>query len=154
MSARPVLIGMGGGLIAVLALAPATGGALGTLASARGKLAAMRAQAAAPVGNTALVQPGLPLGVRDVGAGRAAIVAKVQQLARSGGVLVEETGPMPASTVLAAVRIRLSGSEKAVVALADALERGRPMIRLRGWRLDAAPGGGVRLTGEAVAAWR
>jgi len=55
---------------------------------------------------------------------------------------------------VAALRIRVSGAEKAVVALADALERGRPLMRMRSWRIEPIPEGGVRLIGEVVAAWQ
>lgn len=150
---KAVAIGGAAGLAAMLALAPATGNALGGLARARAELDRLRAEAAHP----ALVAPplaaGLALGVGDAEAGQAAILARVQALARTGGVLVEETAPAPAPARLAALRFRVSGAEKAVLGFADALERQRPLVRMARWRIDPIAGGGVRLSGEAVAAW-
>lgn len=154
MKLSPITIGAGAGLLVALLLAPATGTALGKLAAARAEHARLAALAAAPAANPALVAPGLSLGTADVAAGRAAIMARVQGLAKAGGVLVEETSAAQAPDALAALRIRVSGAEKAVVAFADAFERARPPMRLRSWRLEPIPGGGVRLIGEAVAAWQ
>lgn len=154
MRLPPLAIGSGVGLGIALLLAPATGTALGRLASARAERARLAALATEPVPPPALAAPGLALGAPDPAAGRSAIMARVQTLAKAGGVLVEETSAARAPAELVALRIRVSGTEKAVVAFADALERARPLMRLRSWRVEPVPGGGVRLTGEAIAAWR
>lgn len=154
MKVPPVAIGAGAGLAAVLLLAPATGQALGELAAARTEHAQLRAEAAAPAVSGEMLPAGLALSVADAAAGRAAMMARVQALAKSGGVLVEEIRAVSMPGRLAGLTIRVSGAEKAVLAFADALERGRPLVRLRSWRVEPVAGGGVRLTGEAVSAWR
>lgn len=153
MKGPPLAYGIGAGLLLALLLAPFTGTALGKLARARAERAALAVAARAPADTEAILAPGLALGAGDAAAGRAAILARIQRLARAGGVLVEESGPVQVAPGLAGLRFRASGPEKAVVALADALERGRPLVRLRSWQIVPIPGG-VRLTGEAVAAWR
>ena len=148
MTVPPIAVGVGAGLVLALFLAPATGTALGRLAEARaGRViladAVARAQAPTPpLVPTALAAPSPET-----------LVAQIRERAKAGGVLVEEAAPQ-ASGSLAVVRVRLSGPEKSVIALVDAIERGQPLVRLRGWRLAALTGGGVRLTGEAVAARR
>lgn len=155
MKVPPLAIGIGAGLLAVLLLAPATGTAIGTLAAVRAERDRLNLVATAPARDTTIVAPGLGLNAQDSGTARAQIVARVQSLAKSGGVLVEETKAAPAPDGLVALRIRVSGAEKAVVALADALEREKPLVRFRTWRLEPLPGGGgVRLIGEALAAQR
>ncbi|WP_342249824.1 GspMb/PilO family protein [Sphingomonas sp. OTU376] len=155
MKLPPIVIGGLAGLAVALLLAPATGTALGELAAARAERAKFAAVAAQPAAPPPLLAPGLGLHVADPAAGRAAILQRVRGLAQSGGVLVEEAGVAAAPEGVVALRIRLSGAEKAVVALSDALERGKPLMRLRTWRIEPIPeGGGVRLIGEVVAAWR
>ncbi|MET0309963.1 MAG: hypothetical protein ABW023_14750 [Sphingomonas sp.] len=144
-----VMLGLGLALLA----APFTGTALGELTKARAERAALTARTGTPAAAAAILAPGLAIPARDAAGGRAAILARLQALAKAGGVLVEESSAVEAAPGLAVLRIRVSGAEKAVVALADALERGRPLIRLRSWRVVPIPGG-VRLSGEAVAAWR
>lgn len=153
MKAPPLWLSIAGGLVAVLALAPATGTALGQLASARGERVRLEAAAAQPGSANRIVAEGMGLGVADAAAGRAAMMARIQRLARTGGVLVEETSAAEAPEGLAALRVRVSGAEKAVLALADRFERERPLVRLTTWRIEPV-NGGVRLTGKAVAAWR
>jgi hypothetical protein len=41
-----------------------------------------------------------------------------------------------------------------VLAFADALERGRPAMRMRSWRMDPLPGGGLRFSGDMLAVLR
>lgn len=146
-------IGVGAGMIAALLLAPATGESLGKLAAARAERTRLTALAASPAAPSAVLAPNLALRARDAAEGRAAILARVERLAKAGGVLVEQVSAVQAPAPVAAVRVRLSGAEKAVLALADALERERPLMRLRSWQVEAAAGG-VRLTGEVVAAWQ
>lgn len=153
MKVPPLGLGAGLGLVLAVLIAPLTGTALGKLSKARAERDALVAAARAPAADVALVAPGLAIPARDAAAARAAILGRVQALAKAGGVLVEETGVVDAPPDLAALRIRVSGAEKAVVALADAFERGRPSMRFRSWQVVPVPGG-VRLTGEAVAAWQ
>lgn len=89
----------------------------------------------------------------SIAAGRAA-AARIRALAARGGVLVEQAEPVPMSGGLARVRLRLSGNEKAVLALIDTIERERPLTRMATWQAEALGDGGMRLSGEAVAAWR
>jgi hypothetical protein len=153
MRIPPLAWGVVSGLVLALLVAPFAGTALGRLATARAQRDAAVAHAATPAPAAAILAPGLGLSERGAAAGRAAILARIQVLAKAGGVLVEESGAAKAPPGLVALRIRVSGAEKAVVALADALERGRPLVRLRSWQVVPIPGG-VRLTGEAVAAWQ
>lgn len=151
----PMAIGGIAGLGVALLLAPATGSALGDFAAARAERARLAALAGRPASPPPLLAPGLGLHAADVAAGRGAILSRVRALARSGGVLVEEASVAQAPAGVAALRIRVSGAEKAVIALADALERGRPLMRMRNWRIEPIPeGGGIRLIGEVVAAWQ
>jgi hypothetical protein len=144
MRAPPLIAGAGAGLLLALLLAPATGTALGTLATARAERAKAAVAAAAPEAPAAaLVAPGLASGSPG------ALEARIRQKAREGGVLVEQFGASSSGALILA-RVRLSGAEKAVVALADALERGTPLMRLRSWRLEPVAGG-VRLSAEIVA---
>ena len=154
MKPPPLLAGAAAGLLGALLLAPAVGGALGTLAAARAEREALRARAAEPAAVPPLLAPGLALRARDAAAARAAMAARVQALAKAGGVLVEDAAAVQAPAGVAALRIGVSGAEKAVLAFADALERGRPAMRLRAWEVAALPGGGIRLSGELVAGWR
>lgn len=143
MKLPPLAIGAGAGLLIAALLAPATGTALGKLGAARAERARLAAQLAAPHGAPPpLVVSGLVLG--------GDLAANIRERARSGGVLVEEIADVSPPGRLTVFRLRLSGPEKAVLALADSLERDTPLVRLRGWRL-AGIEGGVRLTGEAVA---
>ncbi|MCW3835739.1 hypothetical protein ACFQ1E_05590 [Sphingomonas canadensis] len=145
MKVPPLAVGAGAGLLLALLLAPATGGALGDLSRARADRAKAAADAAVPAGpQPALVAPGLVTGEA------AALVARVRARAKDGGVLVEEAAELPVQGALARVRLRLSGPEKAVLALADSLEREPPLVRLAAWRIDPIEGG-LRLTAEAVA---
>jgi len=150
MRPSPLLLGVGAGLIGLLILSPLTGAALDDLAAARAQRAQMAQAAALPEHQAPILAKDNALGAMDAAAGRAAMMARVQRLAKAGGVLVEETSVAPAPDGLVALRVRVSGAEKAVVALADAFERERPLMRLRSWRVEPVAGG-VRLTGEAVA---
>ena len=148
MKLPPLAIGVAGGLLLALILAPATGTALGKLAEARAERAKLTTELAAPESNAALVGPGLA-----ITGGEDSIIARVRERARGGGVLVEEATVLKGSGSLLVVRLRISGAEKAVIALADSLEREAPLVRLRTWKLVASPGG-VRLNADAVGAMR
>jgi hypothetical protein len=154
VKAPPLVLGMGAGLLAMAALAPLTGDAVGRLARARATRDALVASVADRRPLPPVVAPALAIPAADAATARAALLARVQRLAKGGGVLVEDTGALPLPQGLAGLRIQLSGAEKAVIALADATERERPVMRWRRWRLVPIAGGGVRLSGELVAAWR
>jgi len=155
MNRATLIAGVLGGLTAAAALAPATGTALGKLAHAReaaGKAqAAVSAPARAPV-------PLIAAGLRAPGGNEAAaargLVAHVRKVAAAGGVLVEQVAPGRGGEGLVKLQFRLSGPDKAVVALVDRIEREAPLLRFAAWRASALPGGGLRIEGEVVAAWR
>ncbi|ATY32031.1 hypothetical protein [Sphingomonas psychrotolerans] len=150
MKIPPLALGAGAGLLVLALLSPMTGRALGELAAARADRTQLAAAAALPKRRTPLVAAGLALAAPDTAAARAAMMARLQRLARAGGVLVEETEAIEAPEGLAALRIRVSGAEKAVLALADAFEREQPLMRFRRWSIEPVAGG-VRLAAEAVA---
>jgi hypothetical protein len=131
-------------------LTPVTGEALGELAAARAVRAQLAQAAALPERRAPIVADGLALAASDAAAARAAMMARLQRLAKAGGVLVEETNGIEVPDGLAALRVRVSGPEKAVFALADAFEREQPLMRFRRWSIEPVAGG-VRLAAEAVA---
>lgn len=155
MNRATLIAGIGGGLAVLALLAPVTGTALGELGRAREAVRVARAAARAPVARPVpLTAAGLRApGGTEAAAGEA-LAGRVRRLAAEGGVLVEQAGRMPGAEGLVRLRLRLSGPDKAVVALADRIEREAPLMRFAAWRVAALPGGGVRLEGEAVAAWR
>jgi hypothetical protein len=141
------------GVIAAIALAFPTADALRDLARARQDRDAARAALAqgrpGPVAAAALALPAD--GAADA---RRRLAARVRADAAQGGVLVEAIAADTAvPDALAALTLRASGPEKAVVAFADTLERGRRPVRLLAWRMTPAPGG-VRLDARLVAPWR
>lgn len=143
MKVNSLLAGIAGGLAAALILAPFTGTALGKLAEARAARVQLQLSLADSV-DAPLVDD--DLAIKDAGA----LASRIRTLAKQGGVLVEATEPRDGRD-LATVRLRVSGPEKAVIALADTLERGTPLVRLRAWRIDAIDDDNVRFSGEAVA---
>lgn len=151
MSARPILWGTGAGLLLAALLAPWTGTALGDLARARATRSAAAAALAAPVVPTPPVRPDLAF---PASGGPRVAQQRVERLARGGGVLVEAIAPLETQAPLMALSLRVSGPEKAVLALADAIERERPLLRFRSWRIEPAEGGGVRLSGVLAGATR
>jgi len=151
MSRRPILWGVLIGLLLAALLAPWTGTALGRLAKARAARAAAAAAMAAPAAGAPVLKTDLAFAGTDA---PAAIRARVERLAHGGGVLVEALAPTEAPAPLVMVQLRVSGPEKAVLALADAIERERPLLRFRSWRVDPAEGGGVRLSGVLAGAVR
>lgn len=148
MTPRLPLIALG---VAALLAIPAYG-ALGDLAAARAARDAARIDAGATTSPLASADAAFPA---DTAAdARTRLIARVRADAARGGVLLETLGPDPAAPApLTMLTLRASGSEKAVLAFADTLERARPAIRLRTWRLTTAPGG-VRLDASLVAPWR
>lgn len=155
MNRATLIAGMGGGLAAIALLAPATGTALGKLARARDAVAQARAVVTGPVrAQVPLTAAGLRVPGGSEAAAAGALAARVRKLAAEGGVLVEQAARAPAGEGVVRLQLRLSGPDKAVVSLTDRLEREAPLLRLAAWRASALPGGGLRIEGEAVAAWR
>ena len=144
MKPSPMTVGVGAGLLAALLLAPFVGSSLGALTAARVELSRLKQ----PMPRSA------PLVASGLMTDAAALASRIRADAKQGGVLVEEIAERRDGVALIRLRLRLSGPEKAVIALADSLERGSPLVRLRIWRLLPLPGGGVRLVGEAVAVRR
>lgn len=138
------------GVAALLAI-PAYG-ALDELADARAARDAAGIEASAPTPPLAAADAAFP--ADSAADARVRLAARVRADAVRGGVLIETLTADPAAPApLTLLTLRASGTEKAVVAFADTLERARPAIRMRAWRLTAAPGG-VRLDATLVAPWR
>lgn len=154
MSRATIVAGLCGGLAAALLLAPATGTALGKLARARQARTQAAALIEAPPRIMPLVAAAQRVSATDEAAAARFVAARVRALAAQGGVLVEQVQLVPARGGLVRVRLRLSGPDKAVVALADRLERDAPLVRMNRWTVMALGKGDVRLEGEAVSAWR
>lgn len=148
MTPRLPLIALG---VAALLAIPAYG-ALGDLAAARAARDAARIDASTTTPPLATADAAFP--ADSAADARAQLIARVRADAARGGVLLETLAADPAvAGPLTALTLRASGSEKAVVAFADTLERARPAIRMPAWRLTSAPGG-VRLDATLVAPWR
>lgn len=148
MTPRLPLIACG---VAALLAIPACD-ALDTLADARAARDTARAEADAPASPPATADAAFP--ADDAADARARMGARLRTEAARGGVLIETLAADPAAPApLTRLTLRASGSEKALVAFADGLERGRPALRMQAWRLSAAPGG-VRLDATLVAPWR
>ena len=155
MNRATLIAGIGGGLLALALLAPATGTALGKLARAREAAGEARAAVRAPMVRAApLIAAGLRAPGGNETAAATALASRVRRLAAEGGVLVEQAARAPGGEGLVRLRLRLSGPDKAVIALADRIEREAPLTRFSAWQMAALPGGGIRIEGEAVAAWR
>ncbi len=149
MTLPPIIWGGAAGAVVALMLAGPTATSLGQLASARAELAALRDMASAPAVARRLVPDEVALAQPDADR---QLIAHLRALATKSGALVESSVPA-GSPGVARVRLRLSGSSDAVIGAVDAIERGRPLVRLSRWRIEAAAGS-VRLQGEAVAPWR
>lgn len=94
------------------------------------------------------------LAAGSAGAAQSAVARRVRAAAKANGVLVERLKPAePVAPGIARVELSLSGPEKAVLTLGDAVERGGSGVRWESWELAAVPGG-VRLMGMAAIAWR
>jgi len=141
-----------GGIAALALLWPALA-AVDRLGDARAARAAAAADlAAAPAGPVTLPAAAFP--ADDAVDARRRLAAQIRAQAVQGGVLIESIagdGAVPPG--LAALTLTASGPEKALIAFADALERGARPVRFRAWRLTPTPGG-VRLDAQAVAPWR
>lgn len=150
-----MLSGLAGGVaLAVALLGPAVE-AVRALNAARQQRADLVARLAVPpVPAGPLVASDLAVPGGSAAAAARDLSSRLRRAAGSAGVLVEALAPGRAAPGLVTVRVRLSGPEKAVLALVDATERGTPLTRFRDWRIDALSDGGVRVEGEMVAAWR
>ncbi len=147
--------GLGGGLVAAALLAFPLADALEGLWSARQTRADLTASLAAPPEPVRpLVAPGLAIAAADRASAARTLAGRIRASAASAGVLVEALSPAPPHAGIVTLRVRLSGPEKAVVAMIDETERGTPLTRFRSWRATALAGSGVRVEGEMVAAWQ
>jgi len=94
----------------------------------------------------------------DARAAAAQLSSLITAAAQGNGLTVEqstESLPDPPNPRLVAAQIRLSGPEAGMMRFLNALEGGKPLVRLAQWTLAApdAPGGPMQLDAEAVAAW-
>jgi hypothetical protein len=154
MRAPPLLGGVGAGLLALVLLATPTDHALDRLSRAQAERDALTATLVDHRAPAPLIDPEQAIAASNAASARAAMLRRVQDLAKAGGVLIEDSHALPLLQGLAGLAVHLSGPEKAVIALADATERGRPLMRWRRWQLEPIAGGSVRLSGELVAAWQ
>ena len=155
MSRASIALGVCAGLVASALLAAPAVEAVTGLWAARQIRSDLQAWIAAPPARiSAFVAPGLALEAPDRATALRALATRIRGNAAAVGVLVETIAPGAMQPGLATVQVRLSGPEKAVIALVDGIERGRPMIRFRYWRATALAEGGVRIEGELVAAWQ
>lgn len=143
-------LGIGLGLLGAILLAPQVEDDVARLAQVRRDRDALVVVAARPTAAS------VPLVVPEfTGKGGArSMIARIRTLASGGGVLVEDASPLrsPVSG-LSVVRLRVSGPEKAVLAMADALEREAPLLRFATWEVVALPAGGMRLQAEVIGPW-
>lgn len=155
MSQRHIVAGLGIGLAVVAVLALPMAHALGDLWSARQQRADLEARRAAPAPAVApLIAPALEIKAGDRTTASRRLAQQLRARAASAGVLVETLAPTAPLPGLVTLRVRMSGPEKAVIALAAEIERGVPLTRFRSWKVAALSDGGVRVEGEVVAAWR
>lgn len=148
-------MGAMGGAVAALLLAWSAADAWFDLADARGERVVVEAELARPAPSPApLLSGAQALTAPDAAAARGAMAQAVRRAARGQALLVEELAPAPAfGPRTAAVRLSVSGGDKAVLAVMDALEGVAPAARFQAMSVEALPGGGLRLKGTWVAAW-
>lgn len=148
-------MGAAGGLIAALLLAWPAADAAFDLADARGERAGVEAELAKPAPALApLLRAGQALTAPDAAAARATLAQAVHRAARGQALLVEELAPAPAiGPRTVAVRLSVSGGDKGVLAVLDALEGAAPAARFQAVSVEALADGGLRLKGTWVAAW-
>ena len=153
MKLPPLAIGAAVGLAGMALLAPMTGDALGRLSRAREERAELERAAVAPAPASALLPSALAIPARSHDEAVSLLVTRVRALGARSGVLVEDAVPVRDVGALVTVRLRMSGSEGAVLGLIDTLERGAPLVRFARWRVEGR-GTTVRFIGDAVASWR
>ncbi len=150
-----IALGVGGGLFACALLAVPTFEALGDLWSVRQTRAHLAARMAVPPEpDRPLVASSLAIRAQDRTSAMRGLAEHIRRSAAAAGVLVETLTPTAPQPGIVTLQVRLSGPEKAVIAMVDAIERGAPLTRFRNWRAAALPDGGMRVEGELVAAWQ
>ena len=152
----PVAAGViGGGVLAALVAWPAltASSELQQRRAEAGRLAAQSKSMATP--SAMLVGETRALMASNRAAAERQIARSLMAQAKAGGLLIEAVsrGKAPGEHLIA-VRFRLSGAEKGVLAIVDAVESDRPVMRLSEWRIEALADGDVRLTATVVAPWR
>ncbi len=152
MRLSPVALGALAGLAGAAAITPFAADAVRDLRAARIERATLAQLAAGPTPSRAIVADGHAIIAPGAAAAADLLSARLRAAAAKGGLLVEQAAAVP-SPGLARVRLRVSGSEDAVIAFADAVERGRPAQRFAVWTVEAR-GGSVTLSGEVVAPWQ
>tara|TARA_B100000678_G_scaffold278266_1_gene272856 strand:- start:80 stop:529 length:450 start_codon:yes stop_codon:yes gene_type:complete len=145
------LVGMAG----AFAMTPAAIAELDARSEARLDLATLKARvAAAQQPQPPLLSPARTLRAGDATEARAKLASSLRRAAAGQGVLVEAIDPMTADKGLVRFSVRLSGNEKAVIALADEIERQDPVTRFADWRIEAVAQGQVRLSAQMIAPWQ
>lgn len=154
MTRSSMVLGASAGIVAAALLALPVATAVQRLWSARQIGADLAARIAAPMPpSRPLLAPGLSLRARDRPTAERMLADRIRGAAGAAGVLVEALVPAPRQPGIVAFRIRLSGPEKAMIALIDEIERGTPLVRFRAWRASALADGGMRVEGEVVGGW-
>lgn len=151
MKLPPLALGAAIGLSAAALLSVPAADGVRDLRAARLERARLAQVAADPRPSRAIVLDGDATPARDAGSAADRLAMRLRDRATRGGLLVESIAPLP-SAGLARVRLSVSGSEDAVVAFADTLERSRPLARFATWRMTAR-GRVVTLAGEVVSPW-
>ncbi|QIG79738.1 hypothetical protein [Stakelama tenebrarum] len=155
MTARPIWLWAAGGLLAALVILPVLPRALEGLAAARTEHARLAAIAERPPIETgALVAEQWRAGQADGLAATRALAHRIRTRAAAAGLLVEQIEARRAPEGLAAVALRVSGSEKSVIAFADRLDREPPIVRFDQWNISAQGDGVVRMGAIAVMVWQ
>ncbi|QDX25596.1 hypothetical protein FPZ54_05910 [Sphingomonas suaedae] len=150
-----IAVGLVGGALCWLLLAQPMAESVTRLVSARQTRANLAARLEAPPApQSPIAAAGAALRADTRMAATRAMAARIRTAAAGAGVLVEALSATDPGPGLAGVRVRLSGPDKAVIALVDGIERDAPLIRFREWRATPIADGGVRIEGEMVAAWR
>ena len=150
-----VALGLGGGLVGAALLAVPACEALDELRAARQVRMSLAARIAVPPAPARpIVAPELAISGRDGATAARSLAGRIRGSAASAGVLVEALTLNARQPGIVTLRVRLSGREKAVIAMIDGIERGTPLTRFRSWRATALADGGVRVEGDLVAAWQ
>lgn len=149
----PLWAGAAGGLLVAAATALPMASALDRLEDARAARAEARTLLTAPP-PPPVIAPAAMLVAADAGTAARRLATRWRQEAVRGGLLVETIAPAAAPAAgLAAIQLRVSGPERAVLAFVDSVERGTPLQRFDRWSLTA-DGASVRLDASLVAPWR
>ncbi|WNO54784.1 hypothetical protein [Stakelama saccharophila] len=152
MNGRQRLLVSLAGIVALILAVPLTT-ALDRLSSARSDLTATRAAVAtAPTG--APVARGAVRPAANLRAAQADLGGEIRDEVRHNAVLLEALRADGTTAPLAGVYFQISGEEKAVIAVADALSDPRTGRVFHWWRMEALADGQVRLRAVMVAPWR